>query len=123
MRHRLDDLCLKLYYGKLQTCIKEKNRITNLHLSLHSFNSYQHMAILVLSIFPHQPFNLLHYKANSRHHIISSINISLNDRDSFKRQAQYRNSFISSSSFSSLMVLTYYLNCFLRTTVIFFHSL
>ena len=63
MKQRLNDLYFILkfvYYGKLQTCMKEKNRITNLHLSIHSFSNYQHMVTLVLPIFPHQPFILLH---------------------------------------------------------------
>ena len=122
MRQRLNDLYFILkfvYYGKFQTRIKEKSRITNLHLSIHSFNNYQHMATLVLSIFPHQPFILLHLWSIFQTSYFSSLNISPDDKDAFKRQVQYQNSFISSSSYSSFMVLMY-LNCFLRTTVIFF---
>lgn len=54
MRQRINDFYFILkffHYEKFQACIKEKeNRITKLHLPIHSFNSYQHVAILVLSV-------------------------------------------------------------------------
>ena len=106
-------------YGKFQECIKEKeNRITNLCLPIHSFNNDWCMAMLVLSTLPSAIFSL-HYKASSRHHMILSINISLNNKDSFLNITLYHNSLISSSSCPFSMVLIC-LNCFLRTVVIIF---
>lgn len=82
---------------------EKKSKITNVQLPVHSFNNYQHVAVLVLSIFPHKTFIFLHFKAYSRHHIISSINITPNDKDSF-----------SCSSYGSHII-----SCFLGTIVIF----